>query len=334
VKNQVNVKLPWKRRFLRVPERVSTRIARSTRDEFVVGCVKKIPVADLDAGMYRHLRIQLGPTCPEYPSMIVPPRTVGRTSQQNVDGLVIVRKDLPMTWKTYTFETPNWGDGSTYGYHDVDINRQVYRRDFVSPQEFALSITLMGEEPEPDRRFVFKFLVETSLNRKKADFEGDLLFALNLLQENVGAADVFPVDATADDYLRTVYVDWEILPPGERDQNIARILSGIRAPSEQDRAKLVDRYDFMAKLKPVTFIAGRSGFRRYFGAQFDERLVAFENLEYGNALYVMFDTWEKLSQRSRLELLSGERDGFVRIVHEKGWKDKLSTLIKKRRSKD
>jgi hypothetical protein len=325
------VKLPWKQRFLRTPEKLARKIAGFKGNDVVVACVKKIPVRDLNAGLYGHLQIKLGQTGPEYPKMIVPPRTVGRTSEENVDGLVVVRKDLPKVWKTYTMEVPNWGD-SWNGTHDVDIPREVYQRDFVSPREFALSIELLGEEPEPDRRFVFKFTVEATLNRNAKDFDRELLFALNLLRENVGAADVFSAEASVDDYLRTVYVDWEILPPGERDQNIARILSGVRAPSEKDRANLVDRYDFMAKLKPIAFVAGKSGFRRYFGAQFDKNLVAFENLEYGNALYVMFDEWEKLSQRSRLELISGDRDGFVRIVHEKGWKDKLSDVINRRRS--
>jgi hypothetical protein len=313
-----------------VPDKLSAKLAHWSSDHVVVGSVKKIPVADLKAGLYGHLGIQIGPAGVEYPTTQVPSRTVGCASHENLDGLVVVRNDLPKIWKSYTFEVPNWGD-SWNGTHEVEIPRQVYRRDFISPREYAISVALIGEEPEPNRRFVFKFTVEATLNRKHRHFKRELLFALNLMQENVGVVDVFAPGATVDDYLRTVYVDWEILPPGERDQNIARILSTVRAPSEKERQVLTDRYDFMARLKPIAFIAGRSGFRRYFGAQFAKKLVAFENLEYGNALYVMFEEWEKLCQRSRLELMSGDRDGFVRIVHEKGWKTQMAKLINARR---
>ena len=54
--------------------------------------------------------------------------------------------------------------------------------------------------------------------------------------------------------------------------------------------------------------------------------------EYGNAIYVMFEDWEELSKRSRLELLR-DRNGaaFERIVHRPGWKDALTTIVNDRR---
>jgi hypothetical protein len=58
----------------------------------------------------------------------------------------------------------------------------------------------------------------------------------------------------------------------------------------------------------------------------------FENLNYGNAVYVMYEQWEKLSMRSRVELLKGDRDDFDRIEHRKGWADKLGALLKRKKS--
>jgi len=49
--------------------------------------------------------------------------------------------------------------------------------------------------------------------------------------------------------------------------------------------------------------------------------VVFENVEYGNAAYAMFEQWETLSQRTRLELLAGPAEGFIRVVHRPGWQD-------------
>jgi hypothetical protein len=133
-----------------------------------------------------------------------------------------------------------------------------------------------------------------------------------------------------DDYLATVYVGWEILPPGERDANIARILSWLRNPSEEVKRKIIDRYDTLLKLKPSAFVAGTSGFQRYFGAKFGEDLVVFENLEYGNALYVMYEEWQALSKKSRTQLLAGSPAGFERIVHSPGWKTRLRDALKRR----
>src|SRR5262249_40708822 len=150
-------------------------------------------------------------------------------------------------------------------------------------------------------RLVFKFQVKAVLRPGSEGFDEDLLYALNLLQENVGAVNVFPADSTREDYLNTVTVGWEILPPGERDETILKILNRMRRPSDEAKERIAERYDALASLKPVDYIAGTSGFQRYFGARFAPNLVVFENLEYGNAIYVMFEDWEKLSQQSRLQ---------------------------------
>lgn len=181
--------------------------------------------------------------------------------------------------------------------------------------------------------FLVKFTVDQVLDRTSPKFDNDLYYALNLLQENVGKVDVFASDAPLSDYLRTTYVDWELLPPGSRDQDIARILSGFGRATPEVRQKLTERYDLLVSLFPQAFISGSSGFRRYFGAKYADDLVVFENLEHGNALYVMFEQWEVLSRKSRLELLSGDRGGFERIVHKAGWKGKLRSLIRERTKK-
>jgi len=226
---------------------------------------------------------------------------------------------------------PDWGDWGN-GSHDVSRDRDVYQRDFDPPKDLDISIALLTTEPGDDPVFVFRFRVEEILNKRGADLKKDLFDNLNLLQENTGGADVFPADANLTEYLKTISVYWEILPPGERTETLARILSKFRAPSQELREKLLDRYMFLEKLEPVAYISGTSGFHRYFGAQFADNFVVFENLEYGNAIYVMFDDWEELSKLSRMELLKNRRGaGFVRIVHRTEWKKLLTQLIKNQR---
>jgi hypothetical protein len=104
------------------------------------------------------------------------------------------------------------------------------------------------------------------------------------------------------------------------------MLQGKRSVTEETRRTLEQRLNVMGRFQPTAFIAGTNGFLRYFGAQFGDNLVAFENLTYGNALYLMYENWEQLSRRSRIDLLKGPRDGFDRIEHRDGWEQRLEAV--------
>ena len=59
--------------------------------------------------------------------------------------------------------------------------------------------------------------------------------------------------------------------------------------SAERQAVMKERITVMARLKPEAFITGSDGFLRYFGAKFGDDFVAFENVNYGNALYIMYE---------------------------------------------
>ena len=42
-----------------------------------------------------------------------------------------------------------------------------------------------------------------------------------MLQENTGVAGVYASDATREDYLGTIALDWEVFPPGTADEIIS-----------------------------------------------------------------------------------------------------------------
>ena len=231
-----------------------------------------------------------------------------------------------------TIEAPDYGDWSR-GSHDVDLPYQSYPREHIPPSENEIAIEIVGKETEDEEVFVIRFVVSEVMDRTKRNFKKRLLFNLNLLMENVGAADVFSSDATFDDYMKSLYVNWEILPPGQRDANIAKILKAVRDTPET-RARIADRYTFLEGLKPEHFIQGLGGFKRYFGAQFSDDLVVFENMEYGNAIYVMFANWAVESQKSRQQLLDSGREGkdFIRVPHRSRWKSEVKEIIVKYRN--
>lgn len=326
VRQSRKVKLPWKANLQKIPHQIFTEVGKLGTDAVKVGCLRKLKVEDIQNGMYRHLDLVWEESQVKYQPSIIPLTQVGRFSRYNREGQEIIYKDLPKQAKSWPVETPNFGD-SWKGTHTVWMTKEVYPREFVAPKLVPISIELLGEAVQ-DQTLVFKFTVEEVLDRRSADFEEQLFFNLNLLQENVGNHGVMSSSATLEDYIRTLYVNWELLPPGDKEETLTRILSISGNTKPETRARIVDRYEFLYSLKPQRFIAGTSEFRRYFGAQFADDLVVFENVDYGNAIYVMFDDWEQLSKKSRTELLSSRTTGFERIAHTKTWKQRLHALIR------
>ena len=71
--------------------------------------------------------------------------------------------------------------------------------------------------------------------------------------------------------------------------------------------------------------------RRYIGAKFKDNLVVFENIEYGNAIYILFDNWMEISKMSRIEILQRKEKDFIRLPHRKNWEQVLRHNLDKLR---
>lgn len=313
--------------YRKVPQNVLEKITRLAVDDVVVACAKRLRSDEVQ--LYSHLGLKMENGALVVPAPVVPPGHIGKYSDTNINGMEVVRRDLPKIFKTITIEVPNWGDWSN-GSHDVDQTREVYQRDFIPPKELTLSIELLEQQSDA-ATFTVKFAVDQVLNRAAADFEAELLYNLNILQENVGAVDVFASTASLADFVATIRLSWEILPPGNLDEVVRRMLQGKRPVSAPQQQVMRQRLGVLERLNPQNYIAGTNEFLRYFGAKFEDDFVAFENLNYGNALYVMFENWEALSRRSRIDLLKGSREGFERIPHGAGWEDRLKALLRQHR---
>jgi hypothetical protein len=316
-----------RRNLRKIPQELISRITTFDVDDVVAACAKRLRPEDIKS--YSHIGLELKDGDLVLPLPQIPPSKSGRYSRANVEGREVIRHDLPMVPKTFYWESPNYGDWSN-GSHTSSITRDVYQRDLYPPKGVELTVELLQRHENPIQ-FVVKFAVNQVLNRRSPDFKFDLLYNLNILQENVGAVDVFASTATLEEYERTVKVDWEILPPGEIDDIIRRMLHGKKPISVKDRNLMKERLEVMSRLEPEAYIAGTSGFARYFGAKFADDFVVFENLHYGNALYVMYEDWAILSQRSRMELLKGPPGGFDRIPHTSGWESTLEGLLNEHR---
>jgi hypothetical protein len=320
-----------KKNIRTIPTSVRSRLEKLPDRYLVAAVLKVFTGAELESGALAHLGVTLsaeGLQIPGWP--VVPLKEMGKYSDWNFSGREVVRKDLPKETLHNAVESPNWGD-SYNGTHTVYLPYERYPRDFIAPELASILIEAADQNPGREQ-YGLTFKVDTVLDRQSPSFEDDLLRVLNLLQENVGACGVQPSGVRFEDYLETRSLAWEILPPGTREEVVGRILGG-RASSPEVQRRVEKRYDFLMSLKPARLISGTSGFVRYFGGQLADDLVVFENIEYGNAAYIMFGNWEELSQKSRTELLSGRfGDNFERVIHDSGWEKRVKRAVAERLS--
>ena len=315
-----------------IPKSITGKLKTLSGRPIIAACSRIYSTEELAAGHLNHLGVGFSNGKISHPSAVIPPETQGKYSDWNVNGVEIIRKDLPKETHYNTVESPNWGD-SYNGTHTVYLPYEKYPRDFVGPRLIQIKISTAKSNLERSK-YMIVFEVDRILDQKKRGFNDDLLACLNLLQENVGMCGVQPSGATLADYIRTLTVSWEVLPPGTRDEAVARLFRG-RTPSAKEKAEVEERYDFLMSLQPAKFVYGTSGLQRYFGGLLRDDLVVFENIQYGNAIYIMFESWKELSQRTRTELLSGRFGrNFERVMHGSGWKGQVRAIIKERLAED
>lgn len=326
-----NKKFPWKGSYRKIPSVIQRNLSAIKSDLIIVAATKKIPIKDISEGLYKHLALSYNGSFVDVNDSVLPSVGVGRFSKRNIEGWEKKREDLPKVIKTYSWESPNFGDASTYGTHTCYQDREVYPVQIFEPRMFSIKVGLLND-PDVDTSFI-KFEVDQTLDKNSDTFEEDLLFCLNLLQENTGVANVYASNASREDFIGTVFLDWEVFPPGESEQLISALSRGRNGSSSKKEGLIEARIKLFNKLPVKQFIRGTGSFSAYIGALYDDNLVVFENMNYGNALYILYDDWENVSKRSRLELLKGTTSKFDRIIHKDGWEDQFETLIKKEISK-
>ncbi|WP_114226945.1 MULTISPECIES: hypothetical protein [Sphingomonas] len=288
-------------------------------DRVVVAAVKTIVIDALANYSQLGLTVSNGRFAANMPAP--PPRSCGKWAVRNLDGWNEKRKDLPKEDREISTYAPSWNGG---GYHPVSRTMRAWPVTHHSAKNLALSASIL--EHLKDAAIV-RFRVDQPLDRHTANFAQDLNFNLRLLREAVGEAGIYPADLSDSEFARLQHVEWELLPPGAVD----RVLTQIRSRRFVDPRRLEvaqSRLTTLDRLNPDAFVVGRGRFAAYFGAKFGSKIVALENLEYGNAIYVFADDWEALSQLSRTELIRRRDPSVVRIPHLPGWQSALRKRLR------
>lgn len=317
-----------KKNFRKTPEFIVNRINALDSENVIIATIIKINKNQILDLKFRNLDLQLNNNQILFKNQYIPENTIGSFSRKNIDGYRIVHRDQEKIKKSfYLGERPYYGDW-TKGSFSLYSTREIFPYDAIPPRELSIFTELL-EETEND--FKIKVSVDIILNKNDNNFDEELFFVINLLQENIHSINAFSTETTREEYLRTLSLTWDIFPPGERNEDLERIMRGSRNLTADKIGQIQEKYDYLVNLNPIEIISGLSGMRKYFGAKYSENLVVFENLSYGNAIYVLFENWEELSRLSRTEIQTRPSTEFIRIKHTENWKQSLERIIAAKR---
>lgn len=324
------VQMPWKKHFQTLPSHLKAKIEQLEDDNFLIGCVKTVSRTDLEEGIFQHLKIDVAGENLIVVDRVVPPTNIGKFSKRNREGWEQIRKDLPKYTKNFSIESPNFGDW-TKGYHTVNWNKLVYHRDIFEPLDLVIEVEKIRETSSG--AYVIKFFVDFQIERSSKHYIDDLMFVLNLLQENTGLVDIFPINATNEHLLSTHTLNWEIFPPESVD-DIIRIMQSSRRSADPDKSAVIQqRLKFFGSLSPKQLLRGVGGLNQYVGAVLDDDLVVFENVRKGNALYVLYEDWQQISKLSRRDILRSTDIKYDRFEHTARWVERVKSHLQNEMSK-
>lgn len=309
--------------FRRIPDYIEQELRRTNSQHVKVAAIVNASRADISRNVFRKFGITLNDGTVQMPDLIAPNRLEGLYARRNRNGLIWVLKNLPKVKKTYSWETPNFGDPDK-GYHTTYMDRDVYQRRFEPPRDWDINLSVVSEITD---RICFKATINTVLDKQDPDFRDDLFFAVNLLQEQFRDCHVFDANLSDEELARITSVGWEIFPPGTLDNVIHTVTDRMHTPTESRKHTIQQRTQALDRLHPSEYIVGQGMNSRYFGAKFGDNIVAFENADYGNALYILFDNWQEISQMSRIDILKRHERDYIRIIHKDGWEEKLREAI-------
>lgn len=314
----------WKRNLQAIPPEILEKISRVDGGLFRIATTRQINTTDRPK--YDHLTL---PSQEGESTSTLPLVEMGKYSTRNHDGWEVKRTDLPKIKKKFYWETPNFGNASRYGSHFHSQEREVYQKEYHEPRFYRIETSVLKKT---DASTLYRIGIDQIFDRTASSFESELLFTLNLLQENCGSIDVHSASATREDYIKTIALDWEIFPPGTMQEVISAITKG-RSYSPSEVALMSDRVSTFEQLRPQRYIRGSAKFGSYIGAQYADDLVVFENLKYGNALYILYQDWQEVSKRSRIDLLKATDAVFDRVLHTDDWKRTFSAILKREKKK-
>jgi hypothetical protein len=251
----------------------------------------------------------------------------GPVSIFNADGKEILDKTKPKETRYREIEwcRQQWiGGGRTKEVCDFrQVPYQRYQRETVLPPSVELTIS----KKDGDKIYI----TTTKVKLSKAN-EKEISHKVNLVSEIFGFAEIFdekqvPIIKT------TIKLNWDILPKGIRPWDKQKTLLKPFLDNVKDkRQKPVydSRFEDINNLKPYFTAIGKNGFNGYVIFGFSDRnIYILESAFYGNAIYIFNEDWEKLSRKTKAEIINNDLQ-IERITHigeKNNWLQKIKEIL-------
>ena len=303
----------------KIPAAARRELAQTGGKEVVVAAVRTLQLAHVATLAHLGLRVKSGKIVIDPPAP--PPFSTGLYARRNLNGWEEKLRQQPKQPLTISNWAPSWNQS---GWHLVNRSIMAYPVRHHPAKLLTLSARVIEHIKDA---VLVRFRIDQPLHRDDPEFGNKVAFNLRLLREAVGDAHLFSADMSDEDFASLQYVDWELLPPGSADRVLARLASG-RGVSPERLKVAEERLRVLDRIGHDGYILGTGKFARYFGVRFGDRLVALENLEYGNALYVFKENWEQLTHLSRSELIRRRDPGVHRVPHVLGWQSVVRKLLR------
>jgi hypothetical protein len=255
---------------------------------------------------------------------LLPSAKLGPICKFNAEGKYLRHKDRQMETVTRVQE---WERIECHGQDRipvtdfVDVPYKRYPRTFILP--YAEELTALRAS-DGNLVIVSKPIRYLSGNKE------ELKHTINLFLELFKECQIFSDDL--EDIVKAPLkrVNWKVLPPGHLswEQMKTALEPIVQQATKGKRSYIWHRLEKIAEHKPDFAAYGLGGFNGYFVMGFETKnTFVCESCLYGNATYVFDDNWEKLSQKTKTEILNSKLQKD-RIIHKtKEWERRINTLL-------
>lgn len=249
------------------------------------------------------------------------PAIKGKVSKFNAEGRWVVHRDQPKERRFVRSVFWQWKTWNGDEYSDIkDVFRDCYPRTLVPPPSVQVSYRELGSCR----------IIASPLLTKHAGHRVQNKHVINLFLELFGSCTLVGEDMAVPEFPLARRVNWRFLPPGaypwERVEKHIKDMVPETAAGTREIAK--DRSKTIMDYVPDEVYTGAGGYADYLGYVFKSRgLTVLDSIRRDNALYVFGQNWERCSQLTKAEVISG-RMHQKRIVHSDGWKGRFADVMR------
>lgn len=257
------------------------------------------------------------------------PSPTGPVSIFNANGKEVLDKTKPKEtlYREIEWCRQQWiGGGRTKEVCDFrQVPYERYQRDTISPPSVEITIS---------KKDGSKIHITTLKVKLTKENEKEVSHKINLISEIFGQAEIFDKQQVPI-VKATIRLNWDILPKGVRPWDKQKMLLKPFLDNIKDKRQkpVYDaRFEDINNLKPDFTAMGRNGFNGYvvFGFS-DKDVYILESAFYGNAIYIFNEDWEKLSQKTKAEIIQNDLQ-IERITHSgerNNWLGKIKEILTK-----